>query len=88
MVVAGLSVLDHVPTPPTDSPLHVAWGRRNIHSTPSTAKAFSSLSVHPHTEPIVCSFACISGAVHSHAGTRRRRRLVHLPRVGLSEGGV
>ena len=33
MGVAGLLVLAHVPTPPANTPLHVAWGRRNIHST-------------------------------------------------------
>ena len=33
MGVMGLSVLAYVPISPADSPLHVAWGRRNIHST-------------------------------------------------------
>ena len=76
MAVAGLLVLSHMPTPPANSPLHIAWGRRNIHSTPSTAKAFSSLSVHPHAEPLF---------VHPHAGAEvlliSHAEMVQVPHV-------
>ena len=85
MVVAGLSVLAHVPTPPADSPLHVAWGRRNIHSTPSTAKAFSPLFVHPHAEPLSVNHHAEPLFVHPHVEAKvlliSHAEMVRLPHV-------
>ena len=47
VVVVGLSVLAHVPTPPADSSSSLAWGRRNIHFSLST-RPFWPLSIFPH----------------------------------------
>ena len=68
VAMAGLSVLAHVPTPPVDSPLHVTWGRRNIDSTPSTAKAFSPSFIHPHVEPFSIHPHAEPLSIHPHEG--------------------